>query len=43
MNSYSFADRAVKDLEEICDYIAQNNSKAASQLFEVNRLVIIHK
>ena len=37
MNSYSFADRAVQDLEEICDYIAQNNSKAASQLFDAIR------
>jgi hypothetical protein len=25
MSSYSFSDEAVRDLEEICNYIAQNN------------------
>jgi toxin ParE1/3/4 len=34
MNSYSFADRAVRDLEEICEYIGQNNKGAAGQLFD---------
>lgn len=34
MNSYSFSDAAVQDLEEICDYIAQQNPLAASRLFD---------
>jgi toxin ParE1/3/4 len=34
MSSYSFSDEAVRDLEEICNYIAQNNPKAASKLFD---------
>ena len=37
MNSYSFADRAIQDLDEICDYVAQNDSRAASQLFDAIR------
>ncbi|MEM7759920.1 MAG: type II toxin-antitoxin system RelE/ParE family toxin [Cyanobacteria bacterium P01_A01_bin.40] len=37
MSSYSFTDTAVKDLEEICDYIAHQNSNAASQLFDAIR------
>ncbi len=34
MSSYSFSDTAILDLDEICDYIAVQNSKAASQLFD---------
>jgi toxin ParE1/3/4 len=34
MSSYSFADRAVRDLEEICEYIGKNDKGAASQLFD---------
>jgi len=34
MSSYSFSDTAVRDLDEICEYIAIQNSKAASQLFD---------
>ena len=37
MSSYSFSDAAVKDIEDICEYVARRNSKAASQLFEVIR------
>jgi toxin ParE1/3/4 len=38
MNSYTFSDEAVRDLNEICDYIiAQNSSKAASDLFDAIR------
>lgn len=37
MGSYTFTDAAVKDLEEICDYIARQNSQAASQLFDTIR------
>jgi toxin ParE1/3/4 len=34
MSSYSFSDTAIRDLEEICNYIAIENSRAASQLFD---------
>ena len=34
MSSYSFSDTAVRDIDEICEYIAIENSKAASQLFD---------
>ena len=34
MISYSFSDTAIRDLDEICNYIAVENSKAASQLFD---------
>ena len=34
MSSYSFSDEAVRDLDEICNYIAQNNPSAASKLFD---------
>jgi toxin ParE1/3/4 len=34
MSSYSFSDEAVRDLDEICNYIAQNNASAASKLFD---------
>jgi toxin ParE1/3/4 len=34
MSSYSFSDTAIRDLDEICNYIAVENSKAASQLFD---------
>jgi toxin ParE1/3/4 len=37
MSSYSFSDVAVRDLDEICDRIAQVNAKAASELFEAIR------
>jgi toxin ParE1/3/4 len=34
MSTYSFSDTAIRDLDEICEYIAIQNSKAASQLFD---------
>ncbi|MBV6625989.1 MAG: type II toxin-antitoxin system RelE/ParE family toxin [Rivularia sp. (in: Bacteria)] len=34
MSNYSFSDEAVQDLDEICEYIARNNAKAASKLFD---------
>ncbi len=34
MNSYSFSDAAVQDLNEICEYIALDNPNAASKLFD---------
>ncbi|QDL07944.1 type II toxin-antitoxin system RelE/ParE family toxin [Brasilonema octagenarum UFV-E1] len=37
MSNYSFSDEAVKDLNSICEYIAQNNPKAASKLFDAIR------
>ena len=37
MSSYSFADAVVKDLDDICEYIGQQNLKAASKLFDAIR------
>jgi len=37
MSSYSFSDQAVRDLDEICNYLAQDNPKAASMLFDAIR------
>jgi toxin ParE1/3/4 len=37
MSSYSFSEAAIQDLNEICEYIAQNNPSAASQLFDAIR------
>ena len=37
MSSYSFTDVAVQDLDNICEYIARQNLKAASQLFDAIR------
>ena len=34
MSSYSFSDAAVKDIEDICEYVARQNAKVASQLFD---------
>jgi toxin ParE1/3/4 len=34
MNTYSLSDEATQDLENICDYIAQNHPKAASKIFD---------
>ena len=34
MNTYTLSDEAVRDLEELCDYIAQTEPKAASQTFD---------
>ncbi|NJR38030.1 MAG: type II toxin-antitoxin system RelE/ParE family toxin [Leptolyngbyaceae cyanobacterium CSU_1_4] len=34
MKTYSLSDEAVQDLEDLCDYIAQTNPKAASQIFD---------
>ncbi|MBG1261782.1 type II toxin-antitoxin system RelE/ParE family toxin [Nostoc commune] len=34
MSSYSFSDEAIQDLDEICEYIARRNPKAASKLFD---------
>jgi toxin ParE1/3/4 len=37
MNSYSLSDQAIQDLDDICDYIAQQNPSAASNLFDAIR------
>ncbi len=37
MSSYSFSDEAVKDINNICEYAARQNSQAASQLFDAIR------
>ncbi len=37
MSSYSFTNAAIQDIDEICEYIARQNSQAASQLFDVIR------
>lgn len=34
MSDYSFSDEAIQDLDDICEYIARRNSKAASKLFD---------
>lgn len=37
MNSYSFSEQAVQDLDDICDHITQQNSAAASKIFDAIR------
>lgn len=37
MSSYFFTNAAVKDLDDICEYIGQQNLKAASKLFDTIR------
>lgn len=34
MSSYSFSEDAIQDLDEICEYISQNQPKSASKLFD---------
>ncbi|MEH2109708.1 type II toxin-antitoxin system RelE/ParE family toxin [Nostoc sp.] len=34
MSNYSFSDAAIRDLDEICEYIARSSPKAASKLFD---------
>lgn len=34
MGSYTFSELAVKDLNEICEFIGKTNVKAASKLFD---------
>jgi toxin ParE1/3/4 len=34
MSSYFLTDAAVKDLDDICEYIGQQNLKASSKLFD---------
>lgn len=37
MASYQFSQDAINDLNEICNYIAQNNPRSASNLFDAIR------
>lgn len=37
MANYQFSEDAIKDINEICDYIVQNNSRSASNLFDAIR------
>ncbi len=37
MGSYVFSELAVQDINEICDFIAENDVRAASQLFDAIR------
>ena len=37
MSNYSFSKLAIQDLDEICTFIAQDNVKAASKLFDAIR------
>lgn len=37
MTNYQFSEDAIRDLNEICDYIAQNNPRSASNLFDAIR------
>jgi toxin ParE1/3/4 len=37
MSSYVFSELAIQDLNEICDFIAQKDIRAASQLFDAIR------
>ena len=37
MSSYSFTDAAIKDIDDICEYIDRHNTKTASQLFDAIR------
>ena len=34
MASYSFSEMALKDIREICEYVAQDDARAASRLFD---------
>jgi len=34
MSNYSFSEKAIQDLNEICEYIARRNPNAASKLFD---------
>ena len=37
MANYQFSEDAIRDINEICDYIAQNNPRSASNLFDAIR------
>lgn len=37
MNSYSFSEEAIKDIDDICEYVARQNFKVANKLFDAIR------
>ena len=37
MKTYSFSTEAIQDLDQICQYIAQNDQPAASKIFDAIR------
>ena len=37
MNTYAFSTEATQDLDDICQYIAQNSDRAASKTFDIIR------
>jgi toxin ParE1/3/4 len=37
MNTYSFSAEAIQDLDEMCQYIAQNDQRAANKIFDTIR------
>jgi len=37
MGNYSFSDEAVKDIEDICDYLARDNPRTAGKIFDAIR------
>ena len=37
MAKYQFSEDAIKDINEICDYLAKNNPRSASNLFDAIR------
>jgi len=37
MGNYQFSEDAIRDINEICDYIAKNNPRSASYLFDAIR------
>ncbi len=37
MSTYSFSDDAVRDLDDICEYVARGNPNAAMRLFDAIR------
>jgi toxin ParE1/3/4 len=37
MNTYSFSEEALQDLDQLCEYIAQTDQRAASKIFDAIR------
>jgi toxin ParE1/3/4 len=37
MNTYSFSAEALRDLDDLCEYIAQTDKRAASKIFDAIR------
>jgi toxin ParE1/3/4 len=37
VNTYSFSAEAIQDLDKVCQYVAQNDQRAASKIFDAIR------